>query len=92
MTQGGFSLSGLIKKGCESVDFKAKYFDLWKTAWAFHQKWHGNDGSDKTWDQIIQEAGALMRESEFLKSLVLCVIDELDRMDKQKRKDGADNE
>lgn len=29
-----------------------------------------------------------MRESEFLKSLVLCVIDELDRIDKQKRKEG----
>lgn len=67
------------------MDFKEKYFNQWRSAWVFHQKWHDNDGKDKTWDQIIQEAGTLMRESEFLKSLVLCVIDELDKNCRQKQ-------
>ncbi len=70
------------------MDFKDGYFEAWKKAWDFHKRWSDNDGADKTWDQIIKEAGTLMRESEFLKSLVLCVIDELDRIDKQKRKAG----
>ena len=70
------------------MDFKKQYFSQWGEAWNFHQKWYDNDGKDKTWDQIIKEAGTLMRESEFLKSLVLCVIDELDRIVKQKRKEG----
>lgn len=74
------------------MDFKNGYFEAWKKAWDFHKRWSDNDGSDKIWDQIINEAGALMRESEFLKSLVLCVIDELDQIDKQKRKDGTNNE
>ena len=91
MTQRFFTLSGLIKEE-DNMDFKDGYFEAWKKAWNFHKKWNDNDGSDKIWDQIIQEAGVLMKETEFLKSLVLCVIDELDRIDKEKRKNGTNNE
>ena len=70
------------------MDFKKQYFSQWGEAWNFHKKWCNNSGSKQEWDAIVQEARELMNQSEFLKSLVLCVIDELDRIDKQKRKAG----
>ena len=47
------------------MDFKKQYFSQWGEAWNFHQKWYDNDGKDKTWDQIIKEAGTLMRDQSF---------------------------
>lgn len=80
------------------MDFKAKYFDLWKSAWNFHKRWFNNDGSDDTWKQIVEESGDILKEYEnmpqydFIKSLLLSVIDELEKNDKEKRKDSVNNE
>ena len=71
------------------MDFKAKYFDLWKSAWNFHKRWFNNDGSDDTWKQIVEESGDILKEYEnmpqydFIKSLLLSVIDELEKNGKK---------
>lgn len=79
------------------MDFKAKYFDLWKSAWNFHKRWSNNDGSDDTWKQIVEESGDIMKQYEgkpegnFMKDLLLSVLSELEKIDKEKRKGGVNN-
>lgn len=75
------------------MDFKDGYFEAWKKTWDFHKRWSDNDGADKTWDQIVEESGDILKEYEgkpqynFMKSLLLAVVDELDRIDRAKRKE-----
>lgn len=79
------------------MDFKAKYFDLWKIAWNFHKKWCNNGGTDKEWEQIVEESGDIMKQYEgkpeqnFIKDLLLAVLSELEKIDKEKRKGGVDH-
>lgn len=85
------------ESGCESVDFKTKYFEIWKTAWDFHKKWCSNSGTDREWEQIVEESGDIMKQYEgkpewnFMKGLLLTVLSELEKIDKEKRKDGVNN-
>lgn len=67
------------------MDFKKQYFSQWGKAWNFHKKWCNNSGSEQEWDAIVQEARELMNQSEFLKSLTLAVINELEKNDKERR-------
>lgn len=75
------------------MDFKTKYFELWKVSWDFHKKWCNNGGTDKEWEQIVEESGDILKEYEgkpqynFMKSLLLAVVDELERIDRAKRKE-----
>ncbi len=79
------------------MDFKAKYFDLWKTSWCFHKKWCNNGGTDKEWEQIVEESGDIMKQYEgkpeqnFIKDLLLAVLSELEKIDKEKRKGGVEH-
>lgn len=67
------------------MDFKAKYFDLWKIAWNFHKGWCNNGGTDKEWEQLIEESTSIMNEHkgtpeyQFMEELMLAVIGELER-------------
>lgn len=73
------------------MDFKEKYFNLWKEAWSFHKKWFTNKGSPKEWEQITAEAGDLFKQHQgepFMKELLLAVISELEREDRRKKEDG----
>lgn len=72
------------------MDFKKEYFSFWELAWKFHKKWSDNKGSDTEWEQIVDEAQKICKKHEdkpFIKSLVLAVLDELERVDKLKRKE-----
>lgn len=79
------------------MDFKAKYFDLWKVSWNFHKKWYNNGGTDKEWERIVEESGDIMKQYEgkpewnFMKDLLLAVLSELEKIDKEKRKGGVDH-
>lgn len=79
------------------MDFKAKYFDLWKAAWNFHKEWCNNGGTDKEWEQIVEESSDIMKQYEgkleqnFIKDLLLAVLSELEKNDKEKRKGGVNN-
>lgn len=76
------------------MNFKEQYFDAWQEAWRFHKKFYDNDGSDQTWDQIVDASGEIVKEYDskqtygFVKDLVLAVLGELERMDKHKRKES----
>ena len=37
------------------MDFKEKYFEIWKTAWDFHKKWCNHNNTDSEWKKIIDE-------------------------------------
>lgn len=67
------------------MDFKKQYFSQWGEAWNFHKKWCNNSGSKQEWDAIVQEARELMNQSEFSRALILAVINELERIDKERR-------
>lgn len=74
------------------MDFKNQYFSQWGEVWNFHKKWCNNSGSELEWDAIVKEAGELMKQSEFLKDLTLAVIGELEKIDKEKRRGGVNND
>lgn len=75
------------------MDFKGTYFIPWRRAWEYHKKWCNNSGSDSEWQSIVNESHDLLKEYEnkseynFMKNLLLAVIDELERIDKEKRKE-----
>ena len=76
------------------MDFKEQYFDAWQEAWRFHKKFYDNDGSDKTWEQIVNESSEAVRkymgrsQYDFMKDLILAIISEIERVDKRKRKES----
>lgn len=67
------------------MDFKKQYFSQWGEAWNFHKKWCNHSGSEQEWDAIVQEARELMNQSEFSRALILAVINELEKNDKERR-------
>lgn len=71
------------------MDFKEKYFNLWREAWNFHKRWFTNKGSPKEWEKIVEESGELCRQQSepFLRELMMAVISELEREDRR-RKNG----
>lgn len=75
------------------MDFKGVYFKLWKEAWEFHKKWCNNAGTGNEWEGIVTESGNILRqyedkpEHDFMKSLLLAIVDELERIDKERRKE-----
>lgn len=73
------------------MDFRTVYFELWQKSWAFHKKWFNNSGTDSEWQGIVDESHDILKEYEntpeynFMKDLLLAVLSELERIDKQKR-------
>lgn len=76
------------------MNFKEQYFDVWQEAWRFHEKFYDNDGSDGTWEQIVNESSEVVRkymgrsQYDFMKDLILAIISEIERVDKHKRKES----
>ena len=73
------------------MSFKEKYFNLWGEAWGFHKEFAGMAGTDEDWQRAVDMSGATVEkyrdseEYEFMKSLILAVIEELERQDKRRR-------
>lgn len=38
------------------MDFKEKYFEIWKTAWDFHKKWCNHNNTDSEWKKLLMKA------------------------------------
>lgn len=80
------------------MDFRETYFDVWQETWRFHKKFYDNDGSDQTWEQIVNESSEIARKYEgkpqynFAKDLILAVISEIEREDKRRRSEDMENE
>ena len=74
------------------TDFKnTVYWKIYADVFAFHKKFAEVREDDPYWSAVTNEASALYRryedtpENEFVKSLTLCVLDELERLDKERR-------
>ena len=74
------------------MNFREQYFDVWQETWRFHKKFYDNDGSDRTWEQIVDESSHIAKKYEgkpqynFAKDLILAVISEIEKKDKERRK------
>ena len=74
------------------MEFKKNYFDLWAKAWNFHKKYSNVSGTDEFWERLVNESGEIVKayegrpQHDFMKDLVLAVISEIERVDKQQRK------
>lgn len=75
------------------MDFKQQYFNIWRTVWEYHKEFFGMNGTDKKWESAVNKSADIMEqykdkpEQGFVKSLLLAVVDELERVDKAKRKE-----
>lgn len=74
------------------MDFREAYFDVWKTAWDFHKQFVNIGGTDEDWQTVVNTAGEMAERYknkpgyEFMKALILSILDELERVDKQRQK------
>lgn len=76
------------------MNFKeTAYWTLYADVVNFHRKYAEVRESDEYWSAVVDEASELykkcenMQEKEFAKSLILCILDELERIYKDMRKE-----
>lgn len=74
------------------MDFKDSiYWQIYGDIWSFHKKYCDIKESDEYWDSVVNEGGSIYKkyagepEGEFAKQLILCVIDELERIYRRER-------
>lgn len=74
------------------MNFKESvYWTLYADIVNFHRRYAEIREDDAYWRQVVDGASALYKkyenipEEEFAKSLTLCVLDELERLDKERR-------
>ncbi len=77
------------------MDFKEQYFNIWSETWQFHKQFAGMKGTDEEWKKIVEVSEQIAKKykgmsgAEFVQNLLLAVIRELERVDKERRKEGA---
>ena len=64
-------------------------FSYFSEAWNFFKKFYETSESDEYWDAVVQEAGAIVQkyDSPLCKTVILGIIDELERKHKAGRED-----
>lgn len=73
------------------MDFKEKYFQIWKEVWEFHKKWYSINGSEEAWENALAQSSKIFerhkgKETEsFVKALILVVLDEIERRCRNER-------
>ena len=74
------------------MNFKeTAYWTLYADIVNFHRRYAAVREDDPYWQQVVDEATALYKkyesvpEKEFAKSLILCILNELERLDKERR-------
>lgn len=78
------------------MDFKQQYFNIWGEAWQFHKQFSGMEGTDKEWSELVQTSEEIMKKHEkepqadFMRSLLLAVLAEIEKVDKQRKEGVAD--
>lgn len=72
------------------MDFKEVYFSDYMVAYELHKRYFGMSGTDQEWQELIEEANKLYRDSKpFAKSLVRAVLDEFERVCTERKEHGA---
>lgn len=71
------------------MDFKSTIeFAIYADIWNFHKRYYEVSNSDEYWEAAVKDANALYKkysDSKFAKSLVMAVMDELERRSKEER-------
>lgn len=73
------------------MDFREQYFDVWRDAWNFHKQFANMSGTEKEWQKVVNTSGEMAERYknkpgyEFMKALILSILDELERTDKERR-------
>ena len=69
------------------TDFKSTaYWKIYGDVFAFHKKFAEVREDDEYWEQVVDSSSKLygkyktLPEGEFAKSLILCILDELERI------------
>lgn len=77
------------------MDFKQRYFNIWGKAYQLHKQFAGMTGTDEEWKKVIEVSEQIARqykdkqEFKFVQNLLLAIISELERVDRQRRKEGV---
>ena len=65
------------------MDFRSTVeFSIYADIWNFHKQYYQVSDSDEYWEMAVKDANALYKkydDSKFAKSLVMAVMDELER-------------
>ena len=75
-----------IEEGDEMSNKDSVYWQIYADIWNLHKKYADVQESDQFWDSVISEGSSVYNkyadkpEGEFAKQLMLCVIDELERV------------
>lgn len=78
------------------MNFKQQYFNIWGEAYQLHKQFAGRVDADEEWRDLIETSEKIMKEhetepqSDFMRSLLLAVLTEIERADKQKKEGVAD--
>lgn len=71
------------------MDFKSTIeFTIYADIWSFHKRYYDVSDSDDYWEAVIDDANTLYKKydnSKFAKSLVMAVMEELERKAKEMR-------
>ena len=73
------------------MDFRDTYFNIWKSAWDFHKQFFDITGTDKEWETVVNTSGEMVERYKnkpgyaFMKALILAILGELERVDKQRQ-------
>lgn len=67
------------------------YFEMYKDVWNFHKKYQQVQTSDEYWDAVLDESSEIVKKHnncQFIMTLILGVVDELERVCKEMMKNA----
>lgn len=67
------------------------YWNIYKSVWNFHKKYADVQDSDSYWEDVVNESNRIAKqygECKFASRLLLAVIEELERIYKEMKKDA----
>lgn len=67
------------------------YFEIYKDVWNFHKKHQQVQSTDEYWEAVINESTQIAKKYDnckFARSLLLAIVDELERVYKELKQDA----
>ena len=67
------------------------YFEIYKDVWNFHKKYQQVQSTDEYWEAVINESTQIAKKYDnckFVRSLLLAIVDELERVYKELKQDA----
>lgn len=67
------------------------YFEIYKDVWNFHKKYQQVQATEEYWESVNNESNQIAKKYDnckFVRSLLLAIIDELERVCKELKQDA----